>query len=275
MIKRILLGLGGTPFTSAAIRHAVELAKVHDAELTGVTVIDIDRLTHIGPTPIGAGGAAEELREHRIHVSEERIEKAIAKFESACKEDGVRYVIDREKGDEFDLMAALSRYHDLMIFGLRSLFDCGLGVDPPDALARLIGEGVRPILAVSNVFRPIRRVLMAYSGSPESAKTIKWFNQLRLWPDIELRIITCEHPEDKSLQLLADMATYCRSHGMDPETADFGESAHHQILADADQWDADLIVMGNSVRSYLQRKIFGETALHVMQHANRPLFLSH
>ena len=36
----------------------------------------------------------------------------------------------------------------------------------------------------------------------------------------------------------------------------------------------DMIVLGNSVRGYLMRKIFGETALHVIQHADRLLFLS-
>ena len=35
MIKRILLGLGGTPFTDVAIERAVELEKTHDAFITG------------------------------------------------------------------------------------------------------------------------------------------------------------------------------------------------------------------------------------------------
>ena len=39
MIGRILVGLGGTPFTHTAIRYAVELAQVHEAELLGMTVI--------------------------------------------------------------------------------------------------------------------------------------------------------------------------------------------------------------------------------------------
>ena len=43
MIKRILLGIGGTPYTSVAIQRAVELAKRFEAEITGVTVLDLDR----------------------------------------------------------------------------------------------------------------------------------------------------------------------------------------------------------------------------------------
>ena len=32
-MKRILVGLGGTPFTTVAIRRSVELANLHDAQL--------------------------------------------------------------------------------------------------------------------------------------------------------------------------------------------------------------------------------------------------
>ena len=47
MIKRILLGLGGTPYTTVAIQRAVELAKRFEAEITGVTVLDVERLTNV------------------------------------------------------------------------------------------------------------------------------------------------------------------------------------------------------------------------------------
>ena len=33
MMKRILVGLGGTPFTTVAIRRSVELANLHNAQL--------------------------------------------------------------------------------------------------------------------------------------------------------------------------------------------------------------------------------------------------
>ena len=274
MIKRILVGLAGTPLTPVAIRLATELAGRHGAHVTGVTVVDVQRLTHIGAAPIGASGVAEELREHRMQVTEAHVEKAIAEFESACNDAGVKYTVDRETGDEFALMTSLARYHDLMIFGMRGIFDCGLGVDPPDALARLIGQGVRPILAVGGEVRPVRRVLMAYSGSLESAKTIKQFIQSELWPDMSLRIVTCHGDRDEAGRRLADMAEYCRTHGFDPETEHLAESPKHEILAHAAEWDADMIVLGNSGRSYLMRKIFGETALHVIEHADRLLFLS-
>ena len=46
------------------------------------------------------------------------------------------------------------------------------------------------------------------------------------------------------------------------------------VLDYADTWDADLIVMGNSAKNLLRRKVFGETALHTISNAEVPLFLA-
>lgn len=48
MIKKILIGIMGTPFTGIAIQRAIELAKLHSAKLTGVTVLDRERLDQVG-----------------------------------------------------------------------------------------------------------------------------------------------------------------------------------------------------------------------------------
>ena len=66
MTKRILVALSGTPLTESAVQHALELAKTHDAEITGVTDIDLAKVAGVGPIPMGAGAAATELVEHRL-----------------------------------------------------------------------------------------------------------------------------------------------------------------------------------------------------------------
>ena len=53
MIKRILVALSGTPYTKAAIQHALELATHHGADVTGVTDIDLAKVAHVGPVPMG------------------------------------------------------------------------------------------------------------------------------------------------------------------------------------------------------------------------------
>ena len=77
MIKRILVALSGTPFTATATKYALELAKLHKAEVTGVTDVDIAQLTKVGPVPVGGGAAAASLAEHRISVTEQHVEQAV------------------------------------------------------------------------------------------------------------------------------------------------------------------------------------------------------
>jgi nucleotide-binding universal stress UspA family protein len=275
MIKKILLGLGGTPYTTVAIQRAIKIAKQFEAEITGVTVLDVGRLANVGGVPIRAITFAKKMDVQRLLVTKERIEEAIGEFTSACALDGIKYHVKKEeREDPFDLMISLARYHDLMIFGLRSIFEYDISFEEPrDALARLISAGVRPIIAVSEKFRPIQKVLIAYSGSMESAKTMKRFVQLRLWPGAKLKIVTFQSSEHKAQRLLYDASEYCRAHGFHVEHESNPGSPKDFLLPMAMLWQADMIVLGNSARNLLMKRALGETALHIIRNADRPLFL--
>ncbi len=273
-IKRILVGLGGTAYTPVEIRYSIELAGHNGAALTAVTVVNTDRLSAHGPVPIGGSGAAHELSEHRLQITEERTLEMIDDFAEACVAAAVSRTIQRETGNPFDLMRSYARYNDLSIFGLRSLFDYGFDIEPNDGLVKLLGAGVRPILAVPDSYRPIRRVMAAYSGSMESAKTLRQFVQLRLWPDAIMRLVHFSSDRSQGESLLADMSAYCNAHGRNPEAHYESGAAEDRILPCAVEWGADLIVLGNSARTLLMRRVLGEASLNVIRNAECALFLS-
>jgi len=275
MIKRILVGLAGTPYSPAAIRTAVELALRHGAELPGVTVVDLNRLASVGPVPAGAGHYASRLREHHFTVTGERLQKAVGEFECACRDAGIAHSVRKEIGDAFGTLVAASRYHDLTVFGVRGIFESDLGPDDPGkTLAKILEAGLRPIVAVGREVRPIRRVLVAYSGSLESSKAMRSFVQLRPWEPEVLRIVTFQESKEKGRALLEGAADFCRSHGLGVETEAVAGSPKDHLLSYATGWNVDLIVLGNSAKSLLRRRLFGETALEAMRSAELPLFLS-
>ncbi len=274
MIKRILVGLGSLDYARSATAKAIELAKAKGAELTGVTLFDIDRLDNTGPIPIGAAQLAKELKESRLNDASAIIQAAEVHFTAECKKAGIKHRVQRETGDPMEALVSLTRYHDLVICGLRGLFEHGVVDEPPDELATLVQEGVRPLLAVSDRDRPIHRVLIAYSGSMESAKTMRRFVHLKMWPEAKLKIVTFNDNQAAGESRLAKAVEYCQAHGLDPETESVAEPPLDRLLPYADDWGADLIVLGNSAKSMLLRRILGETALHVMRNAERPLFLA-
>jgi len=274
MVKRILVALSGTPFTPVAVQSAVELAQRHGASVTGVTVVDIERLSDVGPVPIGGASAAQSLAEHRVAVTQERVAEEIAGFEKACREVSIDHVVDRERGNPFELLTELWRYHDLTIIGLRGFFEYGVVQNPGDEVTKLIRHGVRPIVAVPPEYRPVNRVLLAYNGSLEAAQAMKRFAQLQLWPDVTVKLASFGFDDEKAMPLLIEAAVYLRAHGLDPEVESLPGNPKHQLRAHAQEWGADLIVMGASSRGRLAKLLLGDTAEEMLVHADVPLFLS-
>ncbi|MEQ8847954.1 universal stress protein [Botrimarina sp.] len=284
MIGQILVGLGGKGadggcYTESAIRMATDLAVRHNSSLTGVTVADLAQLHRVGPVPIGAGAAAAEMRQHRIDETRDRVSAAIVHFEEACQQAGRPYTVKREERSEaFDYLISLARYHDLTVLGLRGLFEFGVAgethYDPGDTLLRLVTGGVRPIIATGPEHRAINKVLVAYSGSPQSAKTMRRFVQMRVWPDAALRLVAFGDDHERRQRHLTHAAAYCEAHGIEAERDYRPGDPKTGLLEAAHEWGADLIVMGNSHRTLISRKVLGDTVLHTIRHSDLPIFFA-
>ncbi|MCP4657511.1 MAG: universal stress protein [bacterium] len=275
MLKRILVALSGTPFTPVAVKHAVELARRYDAVVTGVTLIDLKRIHVVGAVPVGGGAAAQALRGHRTDLIRQRIEEEIERFESVCKEAGVHYQLAHETEDTFTKLCDLWRYHDLTMIGLRGLFEYEVIKNPDDMVARLINRRVRPILAVAEDYRPIRRALVAYNGSMGSAKAMKRFVRMGLWPDAKVKIVVFNR-DDEAEQLLSDAADYYHVYGYDDvETAHVRcASPREELLKQAAAWESDILVMGTQSKMHLLKHVLGSMTTQALRHAEIPLFLT-
>jgi nucleotide-binding universal stress UspA family protein len=269
------VGLGGTPFAKVATRRAVELAIAHRAELVAATLVDLGRYDDHGLYPTGAAAELMEWRDAQVRVTLDALEHAVFDFETACRKAGVSQRVLWETGEPLDQLVTAARYQDLVICGLRGLFDYGLMAEPKDSLVRLIRHGVQPILAAADEYRGIGRVMIAYSGSPESACAMKSFIQIGAWPRCELCIATFDRAPQRAESLLSSAAAYCRAHGYEPQLRHDTRPAKSAILECARDWRADLIVMGDGAHGVIARRILGDTLLHVVRNADRPLFLAH
>ena len=275
MIKRILVGLGGTPFTTVATKIATELGDLHQAQLTGVTVVDTNKLDKVGPVPVGGAAYAQRMRERKAQITKEGTEQAIAAFKAHCSQQQVVCRrIEYEQKDPFAAMISEARYNDLTIFGLRSMFDYGFTSDPDKAIIKLLTQGVRPILAVAETYRPIKKVLIAYSGSMESAKALRHFLHLKPWPGVSLHIVHFKEGPEKEPFLLKDAAEFCDAHGFEVKADAVDGRARSDLLPFARENNADLIVMGNSVNKFLLKRLLADSVLDTIKSADRPIFLS-
>jgi len=275
MIKRILVALSGTPCTSSAITHSIELAKLHNAALTGVTVFDPDRLQDVGPVPLGGATAAHELGEHRMALAKEQIEDSITEFEKACCDAEVKNRVIRETGDSAKCLLNDWRYHDLTVIGLRGLFEYGVLHDHGDIVLDVIGDGLRPLLAVSEQYRPIHSALVAYDGSPIAARAMKAFCMLDIWKPMPTTVACFKGQDGDANRLLSDAESYLTSHTIPTTTKRIEEKPLNAILEEMYACNADLLVMGAAKRMRLGRKLLGDTARFALENSTRPIFLHH
>jgi nucleotide-binding universal stress UspA family protein len=276
MIKRILVGLGTSATAESVTRHAIDIAKPHAAELVGLAVTDPLRLEWVGPRPMGIGvtAASADLVRQRFERAAADIQAAGEFFATSCRGANVAHRITKEIGDPFEIAADLVRYHDMCVFGLRGLFEHDVVPEPRDALERLVSQGVRPILAVAEHYRPIRRVLVAYSGSVESANTFKHFVHSGLYADAAVRIVHFGDDAQAAARRLEKASAFFTAHGRAVETDHAFGRAGHDLLPYAAAWQADLVVAGNSARNLLLRRVFGETALRLLRESRLPLYLA-
>lgn len=279
MIRRILVGLGGSSCTSACIQAAVDLAMQHGAELTGVVGVNVRRLARVGCVSLAEETAAQELRRHRIELSNQRVDEVVEHFSHACRTSEIQWNVYRvERTTPLDCLVDQARYHDLVVLGLRGVFDYGVvgegHDDGADQLLQLIDHGVPAVMAVGPGHRQIRDVLIACSGSLDSVNAIRQFLQLRPWHDVNVRLVAMERDSGCVEQLLIEAASYCRAHGIDPDTAPEPISTEKQLLDEAKTWEADLIVLGNRPRKLLPKRLFGDGMLHLMTSTDCPLFLA-
>ena len=108
----------------------------------------------------------------------------------------------------------------------------------------------------------------------ESAKTMRRFVTLAPFAAPTVLVVNFDSDAARSAVLLAEAADYCRAHGLEVETASWQEGPKGRLLEKAYDWGADLLVLGNSARQLLLRKLFGETMLQTLRESRLPMFLS-
>lgn len=270
------MGLSGAGNEDPAVNCAMDLARRHGAALTGIAIVDPRRIesllvpASLRVSPYGRLAAAGAIEE-----AQRCARGSLEAFESACATEALRSRPIQATGHLLPTLIAHGRYHDLLVLDLRGFFDHGGVHEPQGALFQLFTSGVRPIVAVTERPREVRRALVAYHGTPDAAGAMRRFVQLRLWPELELHLACFERTPAESEALLRDAAEYCREHGFDPQIHYDGGAARKNLLPMAASLNSDVIVLGSSPRSLLLRQILGDTLLTAIRSSDRPLFLSH
>ncbi|HAA91649.1 MAG: hypothetical protein CMM48_13395 [Rhodospirillaceae bacterium] len=271
MLKRILIGIAGTPAMTIMAKNAIDLAQRNDAAIHVVSVVDLEppaRTVSLGGAK--PGGSSNKIRQNA--------QKGIEEIEAMCSDNNVPFKYIDSDADPVDSVVDAWRYADLVMLGLQSWFKREVIEKPDDVLLKLLMKGVRPIIAFPEEVIEVKKVLIAYSGSPESAFAMKRFVHLNMWENMEINLATFGKSSILAEQLLGEAEAYCRDHGFDPKVeAVDGDMTDpgNTVEAHAEKVGADIIVLGSGYNSALFKSSFSSTTIQLIKNSPRALFMSH
>ncbi|NBC18232.1 MAG: universal stress protein [Bacteroidetes bacterium] len=280
MIKTILVALDPDTDTPVATRHAGEIAKRYDADVTGLAVIDMGSI-EAGTRGGGIGSMylMDDLRKNLTDEARDKAHDLIAEFADAMDAMNVRYDAHVKEGVPFERIVEDAKYHDLVVVGREPHFFYSHPEEKTETLERAVREAVAPVFVVGNRYQSIKRVLIAYDGSDPSARTLQRY--VHLCPfgrDATLELIhVYPHGGKDDAELMLKLARdYLKKHNFDARVSNVGGDDPAEVIAAyARKVEADALVLGGHSVSKIRQMAFGSTTASLLDACPVPLFLYH
>ncbi|MDF1859883.1 MAG: universal stress protein [Verrucomicrobiales bacterium] len=281
MIKRVLVSVSQTPSRSPETGLALHLAKAHGARITGFTAVDADQIEQATPTSVGVFSYQVKLRENNLQAAKDEASRAIADFSRAVEETGIEFRTASASGGSAATLADVWRFQDLCLMSAKPWGPGSEGSGDASSVLHLVAMGLRPLIAVPDQASSEvpKKVMIALSGSLDSAKAMKHFIQLNLFGDISAHVVVAGKPKsgESAEILLKDASDYLEAHGCTATTAALDDSSDRTalLLEEAERVGAGLLVIGSSYKRILTIERFGKHAAGVLKNSSIPIFISH
>jgi nucleotide-binding universal stress UspA family protein len=280
LLRDILVHLDATEQGLTRLRLAADLARRHQAHLTGMYVFD-SMLPLMMPDP---GGAAALIADMLERMREEAIAggaKVEAIFREQLRRDGILGEWRLVEGAVPEQVMLHARYADLLV----------LGQEDPDGLQAAAGATIeaalfssgRPVLVVpyAGSFKTVgRRVLVGWNASREAVRAVH--DALPLIADAESATVLAVNPRPgitgHGEEPGADIARHLARHGLKvtTERMDAPEiSAGELILNHAAGMSADLLVVGAYGHSRTREIILGGATRTLLRQMTLPVLMAH
>lgn len=273
MVRRILVLMDNTKYSVVAGKYALELARAHDAQLTVIAATDegaIEKRTRA--MGIGTSYYAKKLRESQKTEVDAEADKVLTDFCKEASELGVATLDILTKEAPVSAIIEESKYHDLLVMGLRN----GFGTDDRhEVLDELVHTGLIPTLAVTDSYRPIEHVVLLFDGSVQAAKAAHLFTISGLWPAATKAVLTMhDGDEAAAVTVNSELCHYLEAHGHHCRR-EVHLRSEIGLGEFAEESGADLFVMGAYGKSRVVNFFFGSMTTRMIETSKVNLFLHH
>jgi len=277
MIKSILIATDGSANSMVATQFGCCIAKLFQAEVCGVNVVDVRALEGPLMSDISGSMGFEPFQSYLPkfeQILQERADGILEDFKGLCAEQGITADVKRLSGIVPNVIAEEAKRVDLVVIaqhGEHAQWSSGLLGSTAQTVIR---KSPRPVLIAPREYRDIKKVLIAYDGGNESTRALKTACETFANLPCELQVVCVTDDDEHADTLATEVRDYVGHHGIEVALTRLSGDAPKVILQHAAQHGFDLIVMGAFGHSRLHDLILGGTTAYMIRETTIPIMLN-
>ena len=274
MLKRILVPLDPSEYSTNAVKYATYIAKKQNAETTGMVIYDIPGIEKsIGSYPTGGLYWAEKLEDAKKEKAKEEIDFLLNKFKEYCRKEEVQFSETEVQGTPSKMILEEAKFYDLLVLGQKTFFHFESQESEGDSLEKILHYSITPILTVPEKFNPIKNVLVAYDGSHTATRALKRFAHLTIAKDFNIKIIMGETNLEEGNYILQKAKDYLNAYGITNVSTEWTPEKIIDIIEEKYKNWADLFVTGMHSKKGLIYFLVGSLPKYLINNIHKPVFI--
>ncbi len=278
MLKKILVPTDGYKSSLISVDYAIDIAKLFDSEITGLSVIDIKRLRgpfiHDLGTTFGGMVPCGNFMETVSSMLQTAADAALTQLEEKCKENGVKYKLKKETGVITKEIANQAIEADLIAMG-----KTGEHTEWSDQLLGSNVEAVvrqthKPVLVASETLVKPTKILVAYDGSEYADKALNIGAEIDAKMEKPMTLLTVNDDEKKAADIVAKGAEILKPRNVEFDTIIEKGDPAIVIFDKYMQGHYNMLVMGAYGHSKIRELVIGSTTAQLMRKIDCPMLIS-
>ncbi|NLO07215.1 MAG: universal stress protein [candidate division WS1 bacterium] len=267
-MKAIMVGVDGSAYSDVAVQYAIEIADLAQAGVVGAAAVygdfegELERDEH----------TVEEMqgREQMPRTASGWFTEALDNCNEACAVADVEFVPRMLSGNPSEILPEEAQAVDMLVIGAKGQREKHVQL-LGDTARRITRSCIKPVLITRERYRPIKRVLIGYDGSPAAGHAVEWVADLACIGDWEVRIVTGAMTESSLAEGAQYAAALVGTRGVDADIALVEGDAPSIIFDAAREWQPDLIAVGGAQKGALTGFFMGEAWPDIVEQAEVPV----
>jgi nucleotide-binding universal stress UspA family protein len=276
MPRTILVGVDGSAHGASALEFGIDWAKKSNALLVGLGIIDEPEI--IQPVCVPPAGPAHQERRNRALLTDARrkVESYLQQFAIRCADAGVACKLLEDVGLPWEQIMLEAQRYDLIALGQEShfAFETQRGAD--DTLEEVVRRSPRPVVVVPIKPAAGTTIVLAYDGSLQAARAMQAFAAVGP-KELPVHVVSVLPDRIEAARCASRAVDFLAFHGINATVHAVGSSKKPgpEILKQARELEAALVVMGSYGQSAWKEFCFGSVTRTMLSESNIPLFLNH